>query len=339
MGDFFAGAVFQVGHETFSWRDVVLFAHQRGEWEPLLQDITAGLAAVRKFGHEDDDSLEELADAAAAEFRYDRELITAEETEAWLRERGVTAAEWLTSIRRTVYREHFAGRLGDLHGAASGDEITEAVRVELGCTGLGRRLAEHCAEYAAVAAAVGSLEPGAAAAEVPARLPPGLEPSHARARLPLLQRMLEGVEQFRQAAITDDAIRREVQLHKMEWVRLECRALAFPDAAQAREAALCLRDDGLSMDDVAASAHLEAADMRFYVDELDPALQPYFVSAMPGDVIGPSAVDERWTLFQVLSKTMPGESDPEVRDRAAGRLFARALTNEAQRRVHWLTVF
>jgi hypothetical protein len=41
----------------------------------------------------------------------------------------------------------------------------------------------------------------------------------------------------------------------------------------------------------------------------------------------------------VLSKTMPGESDPELRARATDRLFGRALANEAQRRVHWLTVF
>jgi len=338
MDKFFAGPVFQVDHETFSWRDVVLFTHERGDWQDLLEEIQAGLAAVRHFAHLDDEALEERVDAAAAEFRYDRELITAEETEAWLRARGVTAAEWLASIRRTVYREHFADRLTGL-GAAAGDEITEAIRVELRCTGLGHRLAEQCAEYAAVAAAIGRLTPSAAEAELPASLPPGLDPDHARTRLPLLAGMLEGAEEFRQAAITDEAIRREIQHHKMEWVRLECRALAFADPSPAREAALCLKDDGQSIEDVAASAHLEATDMRFYVDELDLALQPYFVSAMAGDVIGPSAVGESWTLFQVLSKTMPGESDPELRDRAAGRLFARALANEAQRRVHWLTVF
>ena len=151
--------------------------------------------------------------------------------------------------------------------------------------------------------------------------------------------MLQGVEQFRQAGITDEAIRREIQNHRMEWVRLECRTLAFPDLPQAREAALCLREDGLDIDEVAENAHLQAEEVRFYVDDLDPGLQASFVSAKPGDVIGPSAMNESHTLFQVLSKTMPGEQDPEIRDRAAERLFARALVNEAQRRVHWRMAF
>jgi hypothetical protein len=33
---------------------------------------------------------------------------------------------------------------------------------------------------------------------------------------------------------------------------------------------------------------------------------------------------------------MPAETDPAVRERAAGRLLARALANEGRRRVQWL---
>lgn len=338
MTDFLAGSVFQVDHETFSWRDVVLFTHRTGRWADVLGVIEEGLAAIRRLAQEEDEALEERVEAAAAEFRYERELITAEETESWLRERGVTASEWLASVRRGVLREHFAEGLAEGRGTATREEIERAVRVDLCCTELGRRLAESCAGHAAAAAAVGRLTPGAESS-LSGPLPPCVDAAHARARLPLLDQMLQGVEQFRQAGITDEAIRREIQNHRMEWVRLECRTLAFPDLPQAREAALCLREDGLGIDEVADNAHLRAEEVRFYVDDLDPGLQASFVSAKPGDVIGPSAMNASHTLFQVLSKTMPGEQDPEVRDRAAERLFARALVNESQRRVHWRTAF
>ncbi len=337
MDDFFAGPVFQVDHETFSWRDVVLFTHRLDRWEPLLRDMDAGLTAVRLFGRDEDEALEARAEAAAAEFRYDRDLITAEETEAWLRERGTTAAEWLAGIRRAVFREHYAGRLVGLGRAGTSPrrELVQAIRVELLCTGLGRELAEVCAEYAAAAAAVGCLVPGAAPVGLPDSLPPGLEASHALTRLPLLDQIREGADRFRQAVMTDEALGREMQLHKMEWVRLECRTLTFPDLPAAREAVLCIREDGIDIDEVAANAGLEAADARFYVDDMEPSAQASFVSAMMGDLIGPSATETGYTLFHVLSKAIPEDSDPEIRERAAGRLFARALANEAQRRVRW----
>jgi hypothetical protein len=337
LTDFFARPVFAVEPEVFSWRDVILFTHRRGRWETVLQEITDGLACVDHAEGGDDAIIEETVDAAAAEFRYDRELITADETEAWLREQGLTAAEWYAGIRRGVLYEHFADRRSELRRAAptSREELEREAQVELLCTGLGRALAESFAEHVAAAAAAGFLSAGPPADQLAGALPAGLTRTHVAARLALIDRILEGGEQFGAAVLTEDAIRREVRLHQMEWVRLECRTVTFSDSVSAREAALCLREDGLGIEEVAAQARREVVEVRLYVDDLDPGLQPLFLSAVPGEVIGPAPVRGGLGLWQIASKTMAAEEDPEIRERAGRRLVARARSNEANRRVQW----
>lgn len=345
MTDFFARAVFRVEPEIFTWRDVMLFTHRLGRWAPLLQGITDGLVCVRHAeARSDDDAdgdLEEAVDSAAAEFRYDRELITADETEAWLAERGVTAADWLASIRREVLRSRFADLLPELRrgDSPSRREIESAVRVDLSCTRLGQQLASVCAEHAAAAAVAGLPRDSVAPTALAGPLPAGLDIEYAQGRLPLIEWILQGVARFRQQAITEEAVGREVRQHKMEWVRLECRTVAFPDLVQAREAALCMREDHLDFDDVATSARREVAQARFYVEDLDQTLQPLLLSAMPGDIIGPTLIGESHTLFHVLSKTLPAESDPELRVRAAERLLTRALAKAGREGAHWLVTW
>jgi hypothetical protein len=338
MTDFFARPVFRVENELFSWRDVVLFSHRVGTWASVLEGIEEAIACVHHAQTTEDEGLEDAVETAAAEFRYDRELITAEETETWLAERGVTAADWLASMRREVLRARLRDQLpGPIQSRpAPRTEIERAVRVDLSCTRLGQQLAEVCAEQAAAASAVGLPRDSRAPVVLPSPLPSGLNPEHIRERMPIIEWILQGVEEFRRLTISDEAVGREVRQHKMEWVRLECRTVAFPDLVQAREAALCVREDGLDLTEVAQSARRDVAETRFYVDDLDQGLQPLLLSAMPGDVIGPTLIDGTHTLFHVLSKTLPAESDPELRVRAAERLLVRALASAGRERVHWL---
>ena len=340
MSDPYSRQLFRVEGQTFCWRDVVVCAQVAGRWDAVVDGLSQGLACVEYADTLDDPALEEAVEAAAAEFRYDRDLITAEETETWLGERGVSAADWLASIRRSELRRHFADRLDELSEAYPPEQeaIERALQVDLLCTELGRELAEFCAERVAAAAAVGIpvCPPTQSARGDPPEPPAGVGPPLAGVLFSLFEQILAGVQRFRDASISAQALQRAVDGHRMEWVRLECRAVQFGDETQAREAALCLREDGLDLDQVAAEARLEPTDAGFFVDEIEQTLQPVFLSARPGDVLGPIALDGAQTLYQVLSKTMPAESDPEVRARAEDWLVARALADEAQRRVTWL---
>ena len=102
--------LFAVDGEVFHWGDVVLHAQASGRWEELLAEAREGLACESYFDTIEEDGAEEAIDDAAAEFRYDRELITADEMEAWLDTRGITPEQWMGYIRRAVLRQRWPAR-------------------------------------------------------------------------------------------------------------------------------------------------------------------------------------------------------------------------------------
>lgn len=312
--------VFAVDGEVFHWGDVVLHAQASGRWEELRAEAREGLACESHFDTIEEDGAEEAIDEAAAEFRYDRELITAEEMEAWLEARGLTPEEWMGFIRRLVLRVRWADELEDIQAEYAVDEaeLDEALRVDLVCSGTHRILAEELAVEVAAAAALAG----------PATAP-------AVDREAALAELRERAVRFRRAAMTPDTVAREVSSNQMDWIRIDCQAIGFPDEGQAREAALLLREDELDIAEVAAEADVPLEDAVFYLDQLDPGQHSRFLGATVGDVIGPVLQDDVFTVYQVVAKVMPTVEDPEIVRRAEEGLLGRLLASEVNKRVRW----
>jgi hypothetical protein len=334
--------VFSVDGDTFFWEDVVLDAMRRGRWTRLEREVREGLACVAEAEAAEDVPEEEIEEAAQ-EFRYARDLVTGQEMEDWLEARSLSAREWMGYMGRTVLRERGASRLGEILQRHPPDPgaVEAALTVDLICSGLGAELANQLAELASAAAAAGS-EPATdeLAARTPRRttpllIPTGLPPERAGERLAVLIRLDRGMEQFRLAAVTPEAVQREIGHRHTEWIRIDCRTIRFADAARAREAALCLREDGLSLDEVAGAARTSVAESRFYLDELEPDARPMFLAARQVDVLGPILFEGSHTLFRVLDKVMPSERDPEILRLAQASVLAQALAKETARRVQW----
>jgi len=335
--------VFVVEGDTFFWEDVVLDAIRRGKWAQLEQEAREGFAALEEFDSAEDDEFDVAVDEGAQEFRYNRELVTAQEMEHWLAAREVSIREWMEHIRRSVARARTTEGLAALvaRHPVDQDQLAEALRVDLICSGAGEELAVELARRAAAAAAAASSatsdpsEPPSESVRAPTRLPPGLSVELAQERIHLLVRIEEGAEQFRRSSITPEAIRREIGHHHTEWIRVDSRAIAFEDEAGAREAAMCMKEDGLPLDEVAAAAHATVAESRFYLDDLDPEVRPIFMAARPVDVLGPILFEGAHTLFRVVDKVMPSEQDPEILRRAEAGVAARIMAAQAQQRVQW----
>src|SRR5215210_5022465 len=97
--------LFDSGSRSVSVRDVIDAAHFRGEIENSWRDLQARLEAEMR-GRESDTELDGSAlDEAAVAFRYQYDLITAEETEQWLEARALTLAEFSEYFAR----EQWAG--------------------------------------------------------------------------------------------------------------------------------------------------------------------------------------------------------------------------------------
>jgi hypothetical protein len=125
----------------------------------------------------------------------------------------------------------------------------------------------------------------------------------------------------------------------MEWIRVDCQAIGFPEEGPAREAALLLREDGLDIEEVAGEADVPIEDVVFYLDQLDPEQHSRFLGATVDDVIGPVAVDDAFSVYLVVAKVMPSIADPEIVRRAEEGVLARLLAGEVNRRVRWHAAF
>lgn len=344
MEQLFDQPLLEVGKESYCWGDAILLAMMTGRWNRLAREIHEGLACVIHSEATGAEEPEAAIDDFAAEFRYERDLITAEEAENWLAARNLDADQWLGWARREALRRAWAANVEQLirDNPVSEAEILAAAPLDLLCGVRGRELATDLAVRAAAAVAVAEPE-SSTGAELPEGLAdrirsrlPGIDSGAFQPRLVHLARLERGYARFRALAPTPARIQRELEIGRLEWVRLDCRVIKFETETLAREAVLCVREDGLGVDQVARDAHAVVHEMRFFLGELDPALRPALLAATTQELIGPVPFEEGYALFLVLDKLLPDERTPDVRREVERRAISRAETEQVDRLVRWL---
>jgi hypothetical protein len=283
--------VFTVGGRTLQWEDVLGWAERAGALGALAAGTAAAAASLARDGAPPADAVRE----AGAGFRYARNLLAADELEAWLARWELTTGEWLAHLRRALARDPSQGAVADER-----DVLVDAV-----CSGALEVWARELAARLAVASDAPEDELDA------------------------------GFEAFRRAAVTDEAIAHEVDGRRLDWLRVEGEVVAVQDQDVAREIALCAREDGEPLDELAVRAGGELVVLDGYLDDAEPALASVLLGAREGDVLGPLADDGRWLVARARRKTEPAADDPDVRERAAGRVLARAIERELERNVTW----
>ena len=311
-------SLFTVAGRTFGWEDVLLAAELRGELGPLERQTRQGRACVRRLMAEAGIVPAEAVRAAATVFRYDRNLLAAEELEAWLDARGLSVADWNGYLRRLLLRERWVDELERIESefAVADEEVEAALLAEAVCSGFLRREAEQLAEDAALAAADDAVEDSSD-------------------RRTLIADLARGAEAARSRVPSPPDVEREVAAHALDWIRIEAETLELADAEAAREAALCVRVDGRPLTEVADECGVPANALVLYLGDAAPELRGALVSARPGELIGPVEHGAGHMLVQVGAKTEPSAEDPELGRRAAAVLAARTVERELRDRVVW----
>lgn len=351
MNNFWSRPAFAVGARTYTWQEVAVAAILRGEWSAVKEDVRLGLALVRRAEAEEKALSDEQLEAAAQEFRYERDLITAEEMETWLANVGLSIDDWMECIERSLQRQAGAADADEplAEDAPSDEDIAQCIVAEAVCSGALLRFAQTLAGRAAIDALAAGEKGG-----VPLELPKeaverallSFPEAFARSALadvvePLPEQLAEMArlelvfEGFSKRLASPSAIRTQIDAHRLDWIRLELRDVSFPDEASSREASLCLREDGESFETVAKQAHVPVREQTVYLEDVDPGARPDLLSARPGDLIGPLALGERFHLLLVQGKRMPSEQEPDVLRRAEQTLLARAVEHETEARVRW----
>jgi len=296
--------LFAVESHKYRWDDVVRLARLRGDWDVLARDVRAGLAALREL------ELQGLVpdageiDAARHEFRYARGLLSGDDLADWLDRRGVTLSDWQAYLERRIAR----------------DSVPETAAVPEVAQG---EVDSHLWAEAVFSGRLGEL------AETLARLI-AIAPDKP------LEALEESFELFCRSAISDAAVAHEIEVHRLEWIRLEYETVAFDDEDSALEAALCVRSDGQSLPTVAGRAG-ETLERRVdWLEGTEPELASKLLAARPGDLVGPLTAEGRPQLALLRQKIPPSPDDDAVRARAADAVVERAVERVENERVVWL---
>jgi len=296
--------VFAAGDQDYRWADVVAAARQWSRWGELERRAADGVGALARLTEKIGQA--ELLDEMQ-EFRYARNLLAAEEMEAWLDHWGLTAKSWSFYLHRKIARSRGLGESGPPPDER--DVWAEAV-----CSGALADLARDLAARVAAAEA-GGAEPGPVESD--------------------LARMDEEHAAFVRDALSAEAAAKALELRNADWVRLSYTQLEFPAAAMASEAALLVREDGLSPADVAGRAGVPLQERETFLEEVEPELREPLLSAPAGELVGPLSVPNGFALVCVTEKVAPSLTDPVIQERLQEEVPRRALEREVRNRVQW----
>jgi len=346
--------IFSVGGTSYTWEDLVVAACLWGDWPALESQVRDGLACLARLDdldEDDEDALDEDdVEAAAAEFRYSRDLVAAADLEAWLERRGLTVDGWLDFVRRSLLRARWADDLAAIREEYEIDdeEVAAALECEAVCGGLAADLAGRLAARVAIRArdeAAGGdadtrgREAEGLAAAVPEdlleRALPGLPARARRDRLRALARLEVIWRPFAAGAATPDGLRALVAARRLDWMRVSAQMVVAADEDVAREIALCVRVDARPLAEVAGEAGLSAETAELWMEDLAEPLRDVLVGARPGELLGPLADKDGHLVLAVGAKRLPSPDDPAVRARAERALLARTVDREVADRVTW----
>lgn len=338
--------VFSAGSEEYCWEDVVLAAELWGDWTRVRDRLRQGLACLHASEEREAGPDEQQLESAAAEFRYARDLVSAQETEDWLMRWNLTAEGWMDYVRWSLLRQEWSGQVADLVSEYSPDEgdVDRFLRVEAVCSGDLDRFAGELAGRVAVSEREKGREPDdAEIAQVlrrfPARLTEqglaGIAPAACRAKMDRLARVEVSFRRFREEGATPRRIAALIRSRRIDWTRFNLDSIAFPEEHMAREAALCVREDGRDLREVAADARREVRRSAMYIEEMDAAVRDDFLGAQKGELLGPFENRGGFVLYQILDKTLPSPDDAALTVRAREAVLRLQLDREINDRVKW----
>ena len=324
------------GTQEYTARDALDAAIFRGELEEKWQEFLHSVAAEKRADELELELDESAISAAAEEFRYQYDLITAEETEAWLANRGLTFDDFSDYFARQycvgVVREGLAAE--EIGYTSAPPELRELFLAELILCGTLEdmttkftwRLAARCAGKEPTAEAI-------AAEERKFFQRTKVRPGQLAKWLEKLGRDSEWWNEMLaiEAAygahcnrvLVPEARQRELVRLRSYLTRFEIEVLELESSDAAREALFCVREDGMSMEEVATEGRYPYRRADFLLEELPEDAQQIYLGVSPGDVLKPIPRGDGFELCRIMKKIEPQADDPMVKSRLDQRLLDR----------------
>ena len=337
--------LFTVGKRRYTWDDVMTAAELWGERRAIERRIREGVACLKHLERTGEELSEGEADEAADAWRYDRDLLAADDLQGWLDEHRLEFDEWLEYLQRSAARDRLARDLQSVTKKykVRGEEVDALFYAEALCSGdladLAQRLAGRAAVFDRLASDPKTARTTrcskAALRTATKRVRESRRSGAAAERAEFLACVDITFRRFVDGAASAPAIDRELEAHRLEWTRLDCQTAPFESDEAAREAALLVREDHLSLADAAKMAKSSVAKVSYVIDDVSPPLHERLVGARPDDLIGPLVGDGHHLLVSVIRRVEPSAKDVQMRRRAAEAIVRRTIQREVEKRVRW----
>jgi hypothetical protein len=344
--------VFTSGNESFTVRELIDAASVRGELEPIWNELLRLVAAEKKADEKELEMDDAVIDQAAEAFRYEHDLITAEEAEQWLEERGLT----LSDFSDYFVRHYWGDAVDDAEPEAvdytsAPNELRELLVVELILSGELDRMAKRLSWRVAGSREAGrnGLAPEALAEEERRLLErTGLDENQLAGWLQAMNRDRDWLgkalemealhRQKSEALLNRKACEHEVAALRLPLTRFDLETVELDSLDAAREALLCVHDDGMSMEEVATEGRYPYHRAEVLLEDLPEDLQQKFLSVSAGDILEPISRGDGFYICRVIEKAEPKADDDAVRERAERSILERHFSELTAKHIQWQTL-
>lgn len=342
--------VFSSGERDYTVRDLIDWAAFRGEldglWRNTLRTVEAEKAASDRGLEPKDDSIERESVA----FRYEHDLITAEETEMWLEQRQLTLRDFSDYFARRYWGATLGNQITppDMDYTAATPALRETLVADLAFSGELDRMAMRLSRRVVAEKVAGAKDVDAAmvadererflqrtgASE--AGLAGWLE-RHGRdaAWLDEMLRMEAGHRRDSEALLNPKARDREMSILRLPLTRFEMETVEVESSDAAHEAILCIRNDGMSMEELAEEARYPFQKVSVLMEDIDGSIQQKFLSVTVGEVLDPIPQGDGFQVCRVVGKSEPSLEDMAVLNRVDQRIRERHFSDLVNKHISW----
>jgi len=322
------------GTQEYTARDAIDAATFRSELGDEWQKFLRHIAAEERADELELELDESAISAAAEEFRYRHDLITAEETEKWLSNRGLIFEDFSDYFAR----QYCVGAIDDgfsseqIAYTSAARELRHLFLAELILSGaledmtnkLMWRLAARCAGKEPTQDAI-----AAEKRKFLHRI--GIEPAQLAYWLEEMGRDSEWLNEMLaieavygahcDTLLVPEARQRELIALRLRLTRFEIELIELESQDAAQEALFCVREDGMSLEEVAAEGRYPYRRANFLLEDLPADAQQKYLSVSQGDLLEPMPHNDGFELCRVIKKVEARLEDPTVKLRIDQRLL------------------
>ncbi len=318
--------VFELGEKSYTWGDILACAEFIGalnhHWESLGRRLAAQKYAVNQNLAPDTEKLQD----AANQFRYDLNLITAEETEQWFSNHDVDIDDLNDYLLRQVWATHVQNQ--SINIEITPIEICKKLYAELVFSGnLSDIVLPFVLRIIAYNFIVNIDGPTESDLEENRlifckrkgikinQLDIGVNSDHFYKNKFDFNLLID--THFRNSCdklATKDKCNLLLKTNRSKLIEVEYEGIIFKSINEAREAFLCITIDNEELDAVSNRTAGEYFRNTSFFKELPTNLQSYLHSANPGECIKPleNSFDNKFYIYRVVNKKPPSLGDPII---------------------------